>query len=89
MRRLPNVAEWNEVETRADAMVEEWFYTVPPGGTRLTPLTPGERPPPMAMPSGSMRRLMRMRDEVNALGHELNEAVGGVLDPGSAMKARP
>ncbi len=86
MRRLPNIPQWNEVETRADAIVEEWFYTVPAGGTRLTPLTPGERPPPMAMPSGTMRRLMRMRDEVNALGHELNEAVGGVLDPSAAMR---
>lgn len=79
MRRLPNIPEWNEVETRADAIVEEWFYTVPPGGTRLAPLTPGERPPPVAMPGGTMRRLMRMRDEVNSLGYELNEAVGGVF----------
>ncbi len=86
MRRLPNIPQWNEVETRADAIVEEWFYTVPAGGTRLTPLTPGERPPPVAMPSGTMRRLMRMRDEVNALGYELNEAVGGVLDPRSSMR---
>jgi multiple sugar transport system substrate-binding protein len=26
LRRTPNTAEWNEVETRVDALLEEWFY---------------------------------------------------------------
>lgn len=27
IRRLPNVASWNEAETRADVVIEEWFYS--------------------------------------------------------------
>lgn len=27
IRRLPNVAQWNEVETKADPIVEEWYYS--------------------------------------------------------------
>ena len=31
VRALPNVAEWNEVESAAEPLVEEWFYgTEPP-----------------------------------------------------------
>jgi multiple sugar transport system substrate-binding protein len=79
IRRLPNVAVWNEVETRADAIVEEWFYTVPPGGTLLTEADSTEvRPGTEA--GGSMRRLLRQGNEVNALGQELSEAVQGLLD---------
>jgi multiple sugar transport system substrate-binding protein len=79
IRRLPNVAVWNEVETRADAIVEEWFYTVPPNGTRLTEadsdvVRPGQEA------GGAMRRLLRQGDEVNALGQELGESVQGILD---------
>jgi multiple sugar transport system substrate-binding protein len=83
LRRLPNVAQWNEVETRADVIAEEWFYTEPPDGTKLTASRPGEVAVSEGPAGGSMRRLLRMRDEVNALGHELNEAVGGILDPRS------
>jgi multiple sugar transport system substrate-binding protein len=79
IRRLPNVAVWNEVETRADAIVEEWFYTVPPEGTRLTEADSTEVKS-AGEAGGSMRRLLRMRDEVNALGAELNESVQGILD---------
>ena len=79
IRRLPNVAVWNEVETRADPIIEEWFYTVPPGGTTLTVADSNEvRPAQQA--GGSMRRLLRQLDEVNTLGQELNEAVQGILD---------
>jgi multiple sugar transport system substrate-binding protein len=79
IRRLPNAPVWNEVETRADVIVEEWFYTVPPEGTQLaqadsTGVQSGQEA------GGSMRRLLRQRDEVNALGVELNEAVQGILD---------
>ncbi len=79
IRRLPNVAVWNEVETRADAIVEEWFYTVPPAGTKLTEADSSEVRSGVEA-GGSMRRLMRTRDEVNALGEELGEAVQGILD---------
>jgi multiple sugar transport system substrate-binding protein len=86
MRRLPNAAVWNEVETRADPIVEEWFYTVPEGGTKLTQADSSEvRPGQQA--GGSMRRLLRQRDEVNTLGAELIEAVQGILD--SAPKPQP
>jgi hypothetical protein len=77
------VAQWNEVETRADVIAEEWFYTEPPGGTKLTAMKPGEVVVSQGMAAGSMRRLLRLRDEVNALGHEINEAVGGILNPRS------
>jgi multiple sugar transport system substrate-binding protein len=26
IRRLPNIAAWNEIETKADVIIEEWFY---------------------------------------------------------------
>ena len=26
MRRVPNIATWNEIETKADPIVEEWYY---------------------------------------------------------------
>lgn len=79
IRRLPNTAVWNEVEARADIIVEEWFYTVPPEGTKLTPTdATGERPAQEA--GGSMKRMLRQRDEVNTLGQEVNEAVQGILD---------
>jgi multiple sugar transport system substrate-binding protein len=26
MRRVPNIATWNEIETKADVRVEEWYY---------------------------------------------------------------
>lgn len=33
LERTPNVAVWHEVETKADAIIEEWFYEPPlPGG---------------------------------------------------------
>ncbi|QSQ23129.1 sugar ABC transporter substrate-binding protein [Pyxidicoccus parkwayensis] len=79
IRRLPNSAVWNEVEARADPIVEEWFYTVPPGGTKLTQADTTEVRPGQEA-GGSMKRLLRQRDEVNTLGAELNEAVQGVLD---------
>ena len=79
IRRLPNAAVWNEVETRADAIVEEWFYTVPPNGTRLTEADSTEVKPGLQA-GGSMRRLLRQSDEVNTLGQELTEAVQGILD---------
>ncbi|MFP2929646.1 ABC transporter substrate-binding protein [Pyxidicoccus sp. 3LG] len=88
IRRLPNVAVWNEVETRADVIVEEWFYTVPPTGTKLTEADSTEvRPAHEA--GGSMRRLMRSRDEVNSLGAELNEAVQGILDSAPPKQPAP
>lgn len=33
LRRTPNVAVWNEVETRADAVLEEWYYEAPIPGS--------------------------------------------------------
>ncbi len=30
IRRTPNVASWNEVETRADPLVEEWYFSPTP-----------------------------------------------------------
>jgi multiple sugar transport system substrate-binding protein len=33
LRRTPNVAVWNEVETRADAVLEEWYYEQPIPGS--------------------------------------------------------
>ncbi|WP_163999611.1 ABC transporter substrate-binding protein [Pyxidicoccus caerfyrddinensis] len=79
IRRLPNAPVWNEVETRADVIVEEWFYTVPPGGTKLTQADSKEVRPGQEA-GGSMKRLLRQRDEVNTLGLEVNEAVQGILD---------
>ncbi|NMO14883.1 sugar ABC transporter substrate-binding protein [Pyxidicoccus fallax] len=79
IRRLPNVAVWNEVETRADVIVEEWFYTVPPHGTQLTESDSKEVRPGQEA-GGSMRRLLRQGNEVNALGQEVTEAVQGILD---------
>ena len=32
LRRTPNVATWHEVESRADVLIEEWFYEAPAGG---------------------------------------------------------
>lgn len=32
LRRTPNIAEWHEIETRADTLLEEWFYEMPVGG---------------------------------------------------------
>jgi len=26
MRRTPNIAAWNEIESRVDPMIEDWFY---------------------------------------------------------------
>ena len=26
MRRTPNIATWNEIESRVDPMIEDWFY---------------------------------------------------------------
>lgn len=26
IRRVPNIATWNEIETKADVVIEEWFY---------------------------------------------------------------
>ncbi|MCP3141634.1 ABC transporter substrate-binding protein [Pyxidicoccus xibeiensis] len=88
IRRLPNVSVWNEVETRADAIVEEWFYTVPPAGTRLTEADSNAVRPAQEA-GGSMRRLMRSLDEVNMLGQELNESVQGILDAAPARPATP
>ncbi|WP_205525674.1 ABC transporter substrate-binding protein [Pyxidicoccus trucidator] len=88
IRRLPNVAVWNEVETRADAIVEEWFYTVPPGGTKLAAEDSNEVRPAQEA-GGSMRRLLRQRDEVNTLGQELNEAVQGILDSAPPVHGAP
>jgi multiple sugar transport system substrate-binding protein len=30
LRRTPNIAAWNEIETRLDPIVEEWFFEPPP-----------------------------------------------------------
>jgi multiple sugar transport system substrate-binding protein len=44
IRRTPNIATWNEVETRADAVIEEWFYNptslLEPLSSELARLTP-------------------------------------------------
>jgi multiple sugar transport system substrate-binding protein len=32
LRRTPNTATWHEVESRADILIEEWFYEAPVGG---------------------------------------------------------
>jgi multiple sugar transport system substrate-binding protein len=44
MRRTPNIATWSEIETRADPLIEEWFFypTSPqePLGSELAPLIP-------------------------------------------------
>ncbi|HUR40756.1 MAG TPA: sugar ABC transporter substrate-binding protein [Verrucomicrobiae bacterium] len=34
LRRTPNVASWHEVESKADVLLEEWFYEAPPAGER-------------------------------------------------------
>jgi multiple sugar transport system substrate-binding protein len=79
LRRLPNVGVWNEVETRVDEVVEEWYYAPPPeGGTRLGEATAG------APPGGSAKRLLNLADEVSVLSMEANEAVTGLLGFGRA-----
>ena len=30
IRRTPNIAQWNEIETRVDPVIEEWFYSNDP-----------------------------------------------------------
>ena len=30
IRRTPNIATWNEIETRVDPLVEEWYFSVEP-----------------------------------------------------------
>jgi multiple sugar transport system substrate-binding protein len=37
--RTPNIAAWNEIETRADPIVEEWFFNPPSLDYRSTPAT--------------------------------------------------
>ncbi len=35
LRRTPSIATWHEIETRADTLLEEWFYEPPLGGIDL------------------------------------------------------
>ncbi len=35
MRRPPSIAAWNEIETRADPVVEEWFFSAEPSSKSL------------------------------------------------------
>lgn len=78
LRRLPNVAVWNEVEARADEVVEEWYYApAPAGGTRL-----GEA----GTPGGSAKHLLNLGDEASVLSAEVNEAVKGLLGFGKAER---
>lgn len=37
LRRTPNVAVWHEIETRADTILEEWFFEPPVGAGRVDP----------------------------------------------------
>lgn len=37
LRRTPNVAVWHEVETRADTILEEWFFEPPQGAAAIEP----------------------------------------------------
>ena len=30
MRRPPNIATWNEIESRVDPVIEEWFFSESP-----------------------------------------------------------
>ncbi|WP_224248345.1 ABC transporter substrate-binding protein [Hyalangium gracile] len=84
IRRLPSTPEWNELETRADPIVEEWFYTVPEGGTLLRdPSAPAD---PEQGPGGSAKHLLRRRDEVTTLGYELDEATVGLLAPSKVRR---
>lgn len=32
LRRTPNVAAWHEIESKADVLIEEWFYEAPAAG---------------------------------------------------------
>jgi multiple sugar transport system substrate-binding protein len=79
LRRLPNLSVWNEVETRADPIVEEWYYSEPPEGTQLREAPTGAGV--QGSTGGSMRHLLKLRTEVNALGYELNEATQGLFAP--------
>jgi len=35
IRRTPSIAAWNEIETRADPLVEEWFFGAEPSRKSL------------------------------------------------------
>jgi hypothetical protein len=35
IRRTPNIAQWNEIETRAEPLVEDWYFHP---GTPKSPL---------------------------------------------------
>lgn len=43
LRRTPSIATWHEIETRADTMLEEWFYEPPAGGVDLDAIGGGGR----------------------------------------------
>jgi multiple sugar transport system substrate-binding protein len=92
LRRLPNIAVWNEVETRLDGVVEEWYYAAQPGtalpapadaGTGLAAAAPrpdaGEPP----RPGGSAKHLMRVPDASSVLSNEAEEAVRGLIGFGA------
>ncbi|MFP2961446.1 extracellular solute-binding protein [Myxococcus sp. 1LA] len=89
IRRLPTTAAWRTAEERADALVEEWLYAEPPGGTKLTEKDgPAARGAGKAGGSATARR-GGARDEVSSLGHAVDEAARGLLAPEQPPTASP
>jgi multiple sugar transport system substrate-binding protein len=82
LERLPNIAAWNEIETRADTVVEEWFYAPGRTSSAAAPRTDGGTPPEF---QGSMKAALRSGDDATLLGRELNEATRTLfLAPGAS-----
>ncbi|MEQ1437947.1 sugar ABC transporter substrate-binding protein [Fontimonas sp. SYSU GA230001] len=58
LRRTPNIAAWHEIESRADTILEEWFFEPPVGAGAVDPDAGGGE---------GMALAIRLRDAVQPL----------------------